>query len=289
MKRILGVGIATLDIINRVEVYPPEDGEVRALDQRLSRGGNCTNTLVVLSQLGYACDWAGHLADDDASAWVRADLEQRGIRWLGSEPIANGRLPTSYVTLSERTGSRTIVHYRDLPEYGGDCFAGLDLSAYDWVHFEGRNVPDLARMMARVRDVLPQAGVSLEIEKPREGLVDLASMADVVLFSRGFAQSKGYAEPASFLKAMAQSFPGQALYCAWGERGAGASEAIGGYCWCDAVPPASIVDTLGAGDVFNAAVIDARLRGEELRTGLHHACDLAARKCARLGLDDLLN
>ncbi|MEA3643199.1 MAG: ketohexokinase, partial [Lamprobacter sp.] len=61
---LLGVGIATLDIINQVERYPAEDAEVRASAQRLLRGGNCANTLAVLSELGHHCRWAGTLADD---------------------------------------------------------------------------------------------------------------------------------------------------------------------------------------------------------------------------------
>jgi ketohexokinase len=62
MPHILGIGIATLDIINSVDGYPAEDTEVRALRQQLRRGGNCTNTLAVLSQLGHRCAWGGVLA-----------------------------------------------------------------------------------------------------------------------------------------------------------------------------------------------------------------------------------
>lgn len=40
MARVLAIGIATLDIVNLVSVYPTEDSEVRALDQRVTRGGN---------------------------------------------------------------------------------------------------------------------------------------------------------------------------------------------------------------------------------------------------------
>ena len=54
MSKILGVGIATLDIINRVEHYPGADDEVRALSQVQVRGGNVTNTLVVLAQMRIA-------------------------------------------------------------------------------------------------------------------------------------------------------------------------------------------------------------------------------------------
>ena len=50
MAQILGIGIATLDIINEVDGYPVEDSEQRALAQRQRTGGNVTNTLTVLRQ-----------------------------------------------------------------------------------------------------------------------------------------------------------------------------------------------------------------------------------------------
>ena len=36
MAHILGIGIATLDIINTVDGYPPEDAEVRAMARILA-------------------------------------------------------------------------------------------------------------------------------------------------------------------------------------------------------------------------------------------------------------
>ena len=49
MSRILGIGIATVDVVVDVDHYPLEDEELRASSQRVSRGGNATNTLTILS------------------------------------------------------------------------------------------------------------------------------------------------------------------------------------------------------------------------------------------------
>jgi ketohexokinase len=48
-----------------------------------------------------------------------------------------------------------------------------------------------------------------------------------------------------------------------------------------------LVDTLGAGDVLNAGVIDARLRGLDPLAAVRHGVRLAGLKCAREGLDGL--
>lgn len=52
------------------------------------------------------------------------------------------------------------------------------------------------------------------------------------------------------------------LICAWAERGADALGPDGLVVHSDAFPPESLVDTLGAGDTFNAAVIYTLSNGE---------------------------
>lgn len=45
------------------------------------------------------------------------------------------------------------------------------------------------------------------------------------------------------------------LICAWAEKGADAMGPDGTVVHSDAFPPEKLVDTLGAGDTFNASVI----------------------------------
>ena len=140
MARILGVGVATLDIINELAGYPPEDSEIRALGQRIARGGNAANSLVVLSQLGHECAWAGTYADEPDSRHVLDDLSRYQVDVNYACCVSPGKVPTSCVTLSRTTGSRTIVHYRDLREFGFSDFAAINLGSFAWIHFGGRNV-----------------------------------------------------------------------------------------------------------------------------------------------------
>ncbi len=289
MARILAVGNATLDVINVVDDYPQEDQEVRASSQQFRRGGNACNTLAVLSQLGNDCSWAGTLADEPDAAMIRADLEEHTIDYTAVHTTGRGKVPTSYISLSRLNGSRTIVHYRDLPEYRFADFSRIDLNTLDWIHFEGRNIDELKRMLVHARADQPNLLVSLEVEKPREGIEELFGYADLLLFSKEYALHSGSHDSENFLQKMATRKLDALLSCTWGEKGASAIDREGTLFHAPAFPPALVVDTLGAGDTFNAGMIDQLLQGHSLEMALIEASRLAGKKCGRYGLKNLLD
>lgn len=281
--RCLGVGIATVDVVFDVADYPAENAEVRAAALQQTRGGNVTNTLVALQQWGNACAWAGMLCPGPGAELVLADLQRVGVdtrwcRWADS-----GTLPTSVVLRSAASASRTIVHYRDLPELSAEAFAAIDLDAFDWIHFEGRHVPALGAMLRRVR---AHGGprCSLEVEKPRPAIETLFDLPDLLLFSRAYAEQQGFATAPELLAARAAHTP---AVCAWGEQGAWSREPGAPARHAPACPPARLVDTLAAGDVFNAAVVHAYAGGADLAASTRAACATAGAKCGRQGLHDL--
>jgi len=284
--KILVVGIATVDIISEVACYPREDDEVRAEGLRLVRGGNGTNTLVVLSQLGHHGVWAGTLADDLFASLIREDLKQYHIDLSPVVLCAGSRSPVSCIVNSQASASRTIVHDRQLPEYEAKAFMALHIKHYDWIHFEGRNITQTALMLRHAASM----GVlcSLEIEKDRPGIESLIALSGLVLFSKQYALCQGYTAATDFLLAYQVEYPQKVMVCAWGADGAFGIEPGKAVVDCPS-NPVDAVDTVGAGDVFNAAFIHAYQASFELTSALAFACRLAERHCCQTGfvIDDI--
>ena len=278
MARVMCVGIATLDIVNRVERYPDEDSEIRAQAQSQRMGGNAANTATVLAQLGVDAFWVGNLAQP--AGIVDQSFARYGVDASLAVRIPGALTPTSYILLSEANGSRSIVHFRDMPEYRAEDFLELDLRGFDWVHFEGRAIDQLVPMLWRARGMcgLP---VSLEVEKPREGIEALFEQADLLLFSRDYAEAKGYSDAAVLLHSLPR---GVLATCTWGEQGAWAIDHEGELLHAAIPPLEPVIDTLGAGDVFNAAMVQALSSGRPVEQALQAAVALASSQCTRDGL-----
>ncbi|MDE2059378.1 MAG: ketohexokinase, partial [candidate division NC10 bacterium] len=206
MARILAIGTATIDLIFTLTHYPDEDAEIRAKGLRPSHGGNAANTLVVLSQLGHACAFGGVVADDPEAAPIRERLARHQIDLTACRHI-RGRSPTSCVLLSLKGGTRTIVHYRDLPEYGDDEFRRIDLTPFDWVHFEGRDGSETARMIRRLRETRPDLLCSVEVEKPRPGIEAVFADVKMLVFSRVYANYLGFDAPHALLFKIREQAP----------------------------------------------------------------------------------
>ena len=266
MARILLVGTATLDLVFGLDHHPDADEEMRAQSLRICRGGNAANTAVVLSRLGHQVEFLGVLADAPETTVIERDFAAHGVAFAHC-PRMSGRPPTSSIYLN--AGSRSIVHYRDLPELNASTFLSFDLAGYDWLHFEGRNVEALSEMLAHARSRHPYLPISLELEKPRSGIEALFGQADLLLCSRGFAAH--YGSPRAVV--------------AWGAVGAYGVTLDGVVCHSPATELMQVVDALGAGDTFNGGMVDAIARGLQLDRALVSACMLAGRKCSMHGFD----
>ncbi|XP_037398199.1 ketohexokinase isoform X2 [Pygocentrus nattereri] len=295
-KKILCIGLVCLDIINVVDKYPEEDTDKRCLSQRWQRGGNASNSCTILAQLGAPCAFMGSVAHGPVADFIMNDFKMYETDISLIVEHAKCSVPTSVVISSETTGSRTILHTNsNLPDVTAEDFSKLDLSQYQWIHWEGRNAAEQVKMIEKVREYnrkqekSNQITISVEIEKTREPLYQLFPHGDLVFVSKDVAIHFGFQSAASALKGFySRVRKGAVLICAWAEKGADAMGPDGVVVHSDAFPPEKVVDTLGAGDTFNASVIYSLSRGGTLQEALTFGCQIAGKKCGIHGYDGIL-
>jgi ketohexokinase len=169
-----------------------------------------------------------------------------------------------------------------------------------WIHFEGRVPEVLLECVKWLRKERPEVKISVECEKPeRTGMTDVVQFADVVFYSRLWAEKNGFDSAKTFLDSQKPGTrDGAVLCCTWGSGGAMAvgkkeeEEDI----WADVKAwqaaeseQMQVVDTIGAGDTFIAGMLYALTNHEEweLQRKLEFANQLAGKKVLQEGFDDL--
>uniref|UniRef100_A0A3B5MH84 Carbohydrate kinase PfkB domain-containing protein n=1 Tax=Xiphophorus couchianus TaxID=32473 RepID=A0A3B5MH84_9TELE len=157
----------------------------------------------------------------------------------------------------------------------------------------GRNAGEQVKMIQQVEKFNAQLpdhqriGISVEIEKTREPLYELFPYGDVVFVSKDVARHFGFDSPEATVLVLTRLSLRAVLICAWAEKGADALGPDGLLLHSDAFPPEMLVDTLGAGDTFNAGVLHTLSNGGSVQDALAFGCRIAGRKCGFHGYDGI--
>jgi ketohexokinase len=189
-----------------------------------------------------------HVADEkpplrQTSSTSAVDLSYCVYREDHTEPVS------SYIISSESDSSRTIINHNALPEMTFSEFESridnmlsptshseLQTTNTYWFHLEGR-IPETTlhcirhlRSLTQFRSQSGTLKISVELEKPgRPGLQALAQEADVIFYSRSWAEGEGYLSPAECLRSQSsilrEHWPKnrddkRLLFCTWGKDGA---------------------------------------------------------------------
>jgi len=226
-------------------------------------------------------------------AFIQDDFRTAGIDFEHCVYYDDCPFVSSCILINEKNGSRTIVHSNRVPDLKLNEFKALKLSKYKWIHFEGRNILEIKKMIEHVREynahVSKDGGrpipVSVEMENLIPHVLELAPLGDLVIVGKDMARDQGYNDMTETAKEIAKlAKPGAVVVVPWGELGAALyARDTGELQLFPAYPPARVVDTLGAGDSFIAGLLYSLCQGQDARTAVDTANLIGGIKCGLPG------
>jgi len=280
---IVGLGMATVDIMTLVPRLPRRDEVFRARSILLAGGGPVATALVAAARLGAATAYLGPIAPTAWGRLTRSGLEREGVDTNDAPTRASGEQTVSVILVDGATGQRSILYDSgEMQELApAEVPASLIVSAralhLDGVHLEAA---------CHAAEIARGAGVLVSFDggagERWAGAERLLALVDLMVVACRFAeQHTGYADPLQAGPALLETYRPRQVVITGGRRG----------CWYwDAAQhfhqpafPTDVVDTTGAGDVFHGAYLYAILQGWTTQYCLAFAAAAASLKCRALG------
>lgn len=273
-------GLATLDVIHRIDAPPGPNQKITAHAQFVAAGGPAANAAVTFAALGGRAVLLTALGQGTIAETITAELREQGVEVIDIAPMLRDVAPVSSVAVLEATGERSVIGGdatglrapRPDPEQVRELLTGADVVLLDGHH------PELARA---VRDEAQLAAVPSVLDAGRwKPIMDelIGAVTDVVA-------------SADFRTPGASTADDTAIELQ--SRGATTVVTTAGpdpvQCWQGgrrgeiAVPQIQAVDTLGAGDVFHGAYAYALAAGADVEERIRYAAEVAAIRCSMVG------
>jgi len=286
MKLVMSCGNANVDIFMVVDDFPRTDQEVIARDLYVMMGGSAANFAVALSKLGTPTCFVGCIGDDELGKEFIKDLELNNVRTKYVIKIPERGTGRVFILVKASTGEKVMVAYRGANE----CLsAELFPSALfeEARHFHISSVPpDKAQNFLRAAK---DKGISTSYDpggyaaKGFDAFKDVFPYVNILFLNRIEAKMISGAEDLNSSAKRLVKEGVDIVTIKLGDKGSMSSDGKRTfYVQAFKVP---VIDTTGAGDVFDAGFVYGYLMGLEfeecLTLGNIVACLKIMRKGAR--------
>ncbi|MFG1920835.1 PfkB family carbohydrate kinase [Cryptosporangium sp. NPDC048952] len=278
MARGVFVGVATVDVVHRLERLVRPNEKVTALGQEIAAGGPAANAAVTFARLGGEATLVTALGSHPLARYVAAELASHGVSVVDAAPDATVAPPVSAIQVLDSTGDRQVssinagafwaAHPAEPPSGLAALAAAADVVLVDGHH------PLLALAAARAASQPPGAAgahgrvpVVLDGGSWKPVLAELLPLVDYAVCSAVFPDAASLEVP----HVAVTRGPDPVLW--WSEGSSGEIP----------VPSVDVQDTLGAGDAFHGAFAYALAGGTSFQGSLVHGARVAALRCSVAG------
>ena len=278
-KHLLCVGHVALDLIFSVNEFPDHPTKTPAHRHHRGVGGMSGNAAIALARLGAQVDFCGPVGDDDTAEVFEQVLRCEGVGLSGLRRVPGASSSVSSIIV-DRHGERMIFNAKGSALDAPGPFDPSVLEGIDFVLVD-------PRCPAWAEAALHEAhrrGIPSMLDgevSPRADLQRLVPLADWRVFSERGLLAYADGEPEVVLQQLAAQDPSRRVVRTLGAQGLQWCDVQGRLQHMPAVQAGPVVDTLGAGDVFHAALGLALAEGQTDQHALRFAATAAAIKCSR--------
>lgn len=280
---VLCIGSATIDQTISVQRLPTRDDKVLGKQVSEGVGGTATNSACVCASLGLKVAALGSIGDSAASQLIRAEYRHYGIdqRYLNYSVEFE---PMRVLIMLDDSGEKSLII---MPNEPADNFAeGLKQAISD-SHYVYTMPGDL-ELLQRAGELTKVHGSRLAVDIEPTTFSDshelgvILTSADVAFFNRdGFSKAFGVTPTAEQLAKLAQEHQLLGVVVTLGEGGA--IGYVNGEYLSHPGFKVPVVDTTGAGDTFNAAMLYGLLRLPSAQAAMDFASACAAYSVGGVG------
>jgi len=250
--KIVIAGNAAVDLTFVVEHYPGANDKCSAIGFTRRPGGQGVNMAIASARLGVSCALVTKVGADDDGAFVVAELARHGVRTDGIVRETGGRTPIVSIIVDQAQDTRACVHDKTglTPLSADETELGLAKGA-QVILVDGR-FPQVCRALAELARN-EGARVVATVERITDDIRALSSVADVLIMPSSLVEtmhpSAGTIEAS---RSTRNELGAPTAIVTLGAKGCVVIDEIGthqldGYS-------AEVVDSVGAGDAFAAAV-----------------------------------
>lgn len=285
---LLVLGNANIDLVlGEVDGWPAVGTEVVVERSEMRAGGSAGNTALALSGMGVPYRFIGSSGNDPNGTWLREQFDPSSCEWIIEHCdttvtvgiVHKGGDRAFFTTPGHLSAARLDGLLSRLPASPAGPACAIVSGAF--------LMPDIAAGTARLLAVLKERGWLTAIdpgwppkgwnETVRSLLAKWLPLTDFVLLNE--EEAKGFSGSCDLDEAMRELSrrlePGSTLVVKRGALGAEAHR--DGRSFHASAPEVRVVDTVGAGDTFNAAFLAAIVAGEPLDSAVDKGVRIAAR------------
>lgn len=285
---ILLLGNANVDLVlGEIDGWPAIGTEIVVERSEMRPGGSAGNMALALTGMGTPYLFIASTGDDPNGAWLRSQFDRQSCRWIDDQGqttvtvgiVHKGGDRVFFTTPGHLQTARTQDLLEALPDAPHQRAIATIAGGY--------LMPDIAAGTGRLIHALSEKGWRTAIDPgwPPSGwnattldqMSEWLCLADFALLNA--EELKGIADADDLDKAVdivrGRLTPSQTLVVKAGAEGARAYRS--GEAAKALAPQVQVIDTVGAGDTFNAAFVAALVRRDHLAEALEFGVATAAR------------